>query len=190
MILSRLIDWNHLTQQILKHSTQITWQTYTNWNFLEFSTIFESNWSTFVIKNWHLSHQKAHQTTPSVVVESFQSSNPWKGWSVYKNCVVKNKNVKKVRFFYYFGVHVAILFFYKTAFISANNPIGQRNLSWLKVFNVLIHEILRSLTKVACKREKSVHFEVIVIFGRKLFVFFFKKLRLFPKKRSCQPICF
>ena len=40
-------------------------------------------------------------------------------------------------------------YFYKTAFISANNPIGQRNHSLLIVFNVLIHEISGNLTKVA-----------------------------------------
>ena len=55
---------------------------------------------------------------------------------------------KEVIIFDYFGVHVAILF-YQTAFISANNPIGQRNHPWLKVFNVLIHETFRNLTKVA-----------------------------------------
>ena len=55
---------------------------------------------------------------------------------------------EKLRFFDYFGVNVAILFSYKTAFISAKNPIGQRNHSWLKVFNVVIHEIFRNLTKV------------------------------------------
>ena len=60
----------------------------------------------------------------------------------------KTQKCKKCKFFYYFGVLVAI-FFYKTAFISANNPIGQRNHSWLKVFNVPIHEIFRNLTKVA-----------------------------------------
>ena len=84
----------------------------------------------------------------------------------------KIQKCKKVRFFDYFGVHVAILFLYKTAFISANNPIGQRNHSRLKVFNVLIYEIFRNLTKVALKREKLVHFEVIVIFVRELCVFF------------------
>ena len=73
--------------------------------------------------------------------------------------------------------------FYKTAIISANNPIGQRNHSWLKVFNVPIHEIFRSSTKVESKREKLVRFEVIVIFGRNSCVFFFiTKFRLFPKK--------
>ena len=68
-------------------------------------------------------------------------------------------------------------FFYKTAFISANNPIGQRNQSLLIVFNVLIHEISRNLTKVAQKGEKLVHFEVFVIFGA-LFVRFFSSRKL------------
>ena len=54
---------------------------------------------------------------------------------------------KKVRFVDYFVVLVAI-FFYKTAFLSANNPIGQQNHSLLIVFvliHVLIHEISRNL---------------------------------------------
>ena len=72
-------------------------------------------------------------------------------------------------------------FFYKTAFVSANTPIGQRNHSWLKVLNVLIHEIFRNLTKNAWKREKLVNFEVIVIFWSQIVRFFFiTKLRLFP----------
>ena len=73
-------------------------------------------------------------------------------------------------------------FFYKIAITSANNPIGQRNHSWLKVFNVLIHEIFRKSTKVAWKREKSVHFEVIVIFGSKLCVFLVQNFVYFLKK--------
>ena len=63
-------------------------------------------------------------------------------------------------------------FFYKTAFISPNNPIGQQNFSLLIVFNVLIHEISRNLPKVAKKGETVIHFEVLVNFGRKLCVFF------------------
>ena len=59
----------------------------------------------------------------------------------------KGNKCKKVRFFDYFELHVAIL--NETAFFSANNPIRQRNHSWMNVFNVLIHEIFRNLTKVS-----------------------------------------
>ena len=133
----------------------------------------------FVIRNWHLSHQKAHRTAPSVVVESFQSSNLWKSWNFYKNCVVKYKNVKDVRLFDDFGVLVAILFFLENGNYLRKQPYWP---TWLKVSNVPIHEIFRNLTKVAWKREKLVHFEVSVIFGRKLCVFVITKLRLFPEK--------
>ena len=56
---------------------------------------------------------------------------------------------KQCQIFDNFEVLVAILFFYKTAFISANDPIAQRNVWWLKIFNVPIHEMSRSLIKVA-----------------------------------------
>ena len=72
--------------------------------------------------------------------------------------------------------------FFTKLLISANNHIGQRNHSRVKVFNVLMYEIFRNLAKVAWKREKSVHIEVIVVFGRKLCVCFDKKLRSFPQK--------
>ena len=84
---------------------------------------------------------------------------------------------------------MAILSFYKTAFISANNPIGERNYSWLKIFNVPIHEIFRSLTKVAWKREKSVHFEVIVILVANWAFFSLQNFVYFLKKLFWQPIC-
>ena len=71
-----------------------------------------------------------------------------KGFKRLHKLRCKIQQRKKVIFFDYFGVHVAILF-YKTASISANNPIVQRNHSWLKVFNVLINEIIRNLTKIA-----------------------------------------
>ena len=43
-------------------------------------------------------------------------------------------------------------------------------------------KFLENLTKIAWNYEKSGHFEVIVILGRKLCVFFITKFRLFPKK--------
>ena len=84
---------------------------------------------------------------------------------------------------------MAILF-YKTAFISANNPIGQRNHSWLKVFNVLIHEIFRNLTKVA-KRENRYILKILSFLVDNCAFFFhyktsfisLKKPSLFPTER-------
>ena len=64
----------------------------------------------------------------------------------------KIQKCKKVRLVDYFLVLVA--FFLKTPFISANNPIGQRNHSLLIVFNVLIHGISRNLKKLHKKVKK------------------------------------
>ena len=45
----------------------------------------------------HISHQKAYRRTPTVVVESFQSFDSWKGWSFHESCVGKYKNVIKCK---------------------------------------------------------------------------------------------
>ena len=92
--------------------------------------------------------QKAYRRTPSNVVEPFQSFDPWKCWSFYKSCVGNYKNVKKSKICWLF-CGPCCNSFWKTAFISANNTIGQRNQSLLIVFNVLSHEISKNLTKVA-----------------------------------------
>ena len=42
-------------------------------------------------RNRNLSLQKAYWTTHSVVVEQFQSSNPWNCWKQYKNCELGNQ---------------------------------------------------------------------------------------------------
>ena len=77
--------------------------------------------------------------------------------------------------------------FYKTAFISANNPIGHRNLSLLIVFNVLIHEISRNL-----KFQKKVKNRYILKFSSFLVancVFYFNNLSFSFLTKAWQRIC-
>ena len=80
-------------------------------------------------------------------------------------------------------------FFYKAAFISANNPIGQRNHSWLKVFNVLIQKVLE-LWQMLHENVKNWYILKLLSFLVANRAFFsLQNFVYFLKKPSWQPIC-
>ena len=118
--------------------------------FLSFSV---SIWYIFHLENSHYLFGKAYWTTNSCHschVERFQHSNPRSLSKIWQKLHKNVKNRKILKFYHFWGNFS----FWKNAFISLKNTIGQRVRALLNVFNILIHDVYRKNDKNCIKTLK------------------------------------
>ena len=83
-----------------------------------------------------------NQPLPWWPFKTFQSTKSVK--NLTKNAGNFRK-MEKFKTFVIFGVNLIFFFIWETAIISSENPTGQRNISMLRIFNILIHDIYRNI---------------------------------------------
>ena len=124
------------------------------WKILGFLSFSVWIWYIFHLENSHYLFGKAYWTTNSCHschVERFQHSNPRSLSKIWQKLHKNDKNRKILEFFF---IIFGVIFFWKNAFISLKNTIGQRIRALLNIFNIIIHDVYRKNDKNCIKTLK------------------------------------